>query len=343
MKRQSVFANRRSAQCGVTLIELLISITIGMIIMVAVIGAYIGASGAGRAAEAVGRMNEDGQAALTILSQQLRMSGVNPSQPDRNSVSLGVSARGSTVPLHNSVTNAYAIRGCDLKFSDVTSAASTAALTCGHGAASTGPDSISIAYEADRYNTVPTGAGIPTDCMGSGITALAPAPTYLKSDGVTNVSPSIYEAENRFYIGTSTYVINPTLYCKGNATANAQPLVENIEDLQFSYGTVNTTATTSPIYVTVTPTFTTTLVLGYLKAYEVENTVASMPAAIGATAARWNSVKTIRICVLVRSENPVADSIASARYLDCSGTLITAPPDLRLRRAFTTTVVLRNQ
>ena len=83
--------------------------------------------------------------------------------------------------------------------------------------------------------------------------------------------------------------------------------------------------------------------LGYLKAYEVENTVASMPAATGATAARWNSVKTIRICVLVRSENPVADSIASARYLDCNGTLITAPPDTRLRRAFTTTVVLRNQ
>ena len=250
MKRQSVSANRRSAQCGVTLIELLISITIGMIIMVAVIGAYIGASGAGRAAEAVGRMNEDGQAALTILSQQLRMSGVNPSQPDRNSVSLGVSARGSTVPLHNSVTNAYAIRGCDLKFSDVTSAASTAALTCGHGAASTGPDSITIAYEADRYNTVPTSAS-PTDCMGSGLTALTPAPTYLKSDGVTNVSPSIYEAENRFYIGTSTYVTNPTLYCKGNATANAQPLVENIEDLQFTYGTVNPAAT--PTTVTAVP------------------------------------------------------------------------------------------
>ena len=343
MKRQSVSANGRSAQRGVTLIELLISITIGMIIMVAVIGAYIGASGAGRTAEAIGRMNEDGQAALTILSQQLRMSGVNPSQPDRNSVSLGLSARGNTVPLHNSVTNAYAIRGCDLKFSDVTSAASTTALTCGHAAASAGPDSISIAYEADRYNTIPTGGGVPTDCMGSGITALAPAPTYLKSDGVTNVSPSIYEAENRFYIGTSTYVTNPTLYCKGNATANAQPLVENIEDLQFTYGTVNTTATTSPIYVTVTPTFTTTLVLGYLNAYEVENTVASMPAATGATAARWNSVKTIRICVLVRSENPVADSIASARYLDCSGTLVTTPPDRRLRRAYTTTVVLRNQ
>ena len=342
MKRQPVSANRRSAQRGVTLIELLISITIGMIIMVAVIGAYIGASGAGRSAEAIGRMNEDGQAALTILTQQLRMAGVNPSQPDRSSATLGFSARGNTVPLHNSVTNAYAIRGCDLKFSNVTANVTPSGLTCGHATGSAGPDSISISYEADRYNTVPTTAGVPTDCMGSGITPSAA--NYLKSDGVTPMAVTIYEAENRFYIGTSTYVRNPTLYCKGNATLNEQPLVENIEDLQFTYGTVNTATTTSPIYVSVTPTFTTTLVLGYLKAYGVDNDTTTLPGAAGtATPARWNSVKTVRICVLVRSENPVADSLASARYIDCNGTLITAPPDTRLRRAFTTTVVLRNQ
>lgn len=331
----------RNSQRGVTLIELLISMTIGLIIMVAVISAYLGASGASRTAEAIGRMNEDGQAALTILTQQLRMAGVNPSQPDRNSVSLGLSAVGNTVPLHNSVTNAYAIRGCDLAFSNVTSAGSTTALTCGHGAASTGPDSISIAYEADRYNTVPTSAGIPTDCLGSGITSSSA--NYLKSDGVTNVAATIYEAENRFYIGSSTFVTSPTLYCRGNATANAQPLVENIEDLQFTYGTVNNTATTTPIYVTVVPTNTTTLVLGYLTAHQVENTVASMPTALGATVARWNSVKTVRICLVVRSESEVADSVASARYLDCNGVLVTSPPDRRLRRAFTSTVVLRNQ
>jgi type IV pilus assembly protein PilW len=346
MTHPSVFISRHNRQRGVTLIELLVSITIGMIIMVAVIGAYIGASGAGRTAEAIGRMNEDGQAALTILSQQLRMAGVNPSQPDRSSVSfptLGLmSARGNTVPLHNSVTNAYAIRGCDLNFSDVTSAASTGNLTCGHTSSSAGPDSISISYEADRYNTVPTGGGTPTDCIGSGLAALTPAPTYFKSDGTTTVTVSIYEAENRFYIGTSTYVKNPTLYCKGNATTNAQPLVENIEDLQFTYGTVNTTAI--PTSVTVVPLFTTTLVLGYLKAWDVDNDTTTLPGAAGTvTPARWNSVKTVRICVLVRSESQVADSIASARYLDCGGTLITTPPDRRLRRAYTTTVVLRNQ
>ncbi len=341
-------ARLRRGQRGVSLIELMISMTIGLIIMIAVITAYVGASGASRTAEAIGRMNEDGQAALLILTQQLRMAGVNPSQPDRYSVTLGISARGNTVPLHNSVTNAFAVRGCDTTFSNASSTSSlvsTGSLTCGHNSTSAGPDSISIAYEADRYNTVPA-AGLPTDCMGSSLTALAAS--YRNAVGTT-VATSIYEAENRFYIGTSANIVNPTLYCKGNGASgstNAQPLVENIENLQFSYGTVNPNTTTSPIYVTVTPTFTTTLVLGYMSAYELENFNTGAPApqfgAVGATSRRWNAVKAVRICVVARSEQPLADSIDSARYLDCNGTL-TVPPDRRLRRAYTTTVVLRNQ
>lgn len=329
-------------QRGVTLIELLVSLAIGLIIMIAVIGAYLGASGAGRTAEAIGRMNEDGQMALTILSQQLRMAGVNPSQPDRSSATIAGSPnlRNNTVPLHNTVTNAYAVRGCDLSFSNVTSATATSTLTCGHSASSSGPNSISIAYEADKYNTVPASNGQPTDCVGTRITPLTAI--YQRSDGTSTATFSIYEAENRFYIGTSTSIINPTLYCKGNGSSSTQqPIVENVENLQFRYGTANPATTTSPVYVSVTPTFTTTLVVGYLSAYEVDNDTTALTGAAG-SAARWNAVKTVRICVVIRSEKPVLENIESARYIDCNGTL-TTPADKRLRRAFSTTVVLRNQ
>jgi type IV pilus assembly protein PilW len=338
---------RRKNNLGLTLIELLVSMTIGLILMLAVIGAYIGASGAGRTAEAIGRMNEDGQQALIILSQQLRMAGANPSQPDRSTSTFDppaiaptatLTARGHTMPLHNYINNAYAVRGCDDRFSNITSpaATSTSALTCWHAATSTGPDSISIAYEADRFNTVPTGAGVPTDCVGSGITESSF--TYTKSDEATTATAKVYEAENRFYIGTSTAISNPSLYCKG--TGGTQPLVENIENLQFRYGVVNP-ANPSVTYATVTPTFTTTLVLGYLTAHGVD-TDGTLTGAAGSSE-RWNAVKTVRICVVVRSENEVLDSLASARYLDCNDTLVTTPPDRRLRRAFSTTVVLRNQ
>ncbi|MCL1481797.1 MAG: hypothetical protein MH213_11135 [Marinobacter sp.] len=60
------------------MIELMISLALGLIILVAVLSAYTGAAAAAKMAEAQGRMYEDGQAALTILTQQLRMAGNNP-------------------------------------------------------------------------------------------------------------------------------------------------------------------------------------------------------------------------------------------------------------------------
>ena len=52
---------------------------------------------------------------------------------------------------------------------------------------------------------------------------------------------------------------------------------------------------------------------------------------------------TVRICILVRSENPVAPDANSAKYDDCLGNRNVNAPDLRLRRAYSTTVVLRNR
>jgi type IV pilus assembly protein PilW len=63
---------------GFSLVELMVSLTIGLFLMIAVMATYIGSSGAARMAEAQGRMNEDAHAALTILTQQLRMAGSNP-------------------------------------------------------------------------------------------------------------------------------------------------------------------------------------------------------------------------------------------------------------------------
>jgi prepilin-type N-terminal cleavage/methylation domain-containing protein len=103
-------------QAGFSLVELLVSLAIGLVISIAVITAYLSAAGAARVAEATGRMNEDAQAALTIMTQQLRMAGVNPAQPNRN-----------TTTLHNLLSNPYIIRGCDTTFSNVTSATTTAA------------------------------------------------------------------------------------------------------------------------------------------------------------------------------------------------------------------------
>jgi type IV pilus assembly protein PilW len=133
-------------------------------------------------------------------------------------------------------------------------------------------------------------------------------------------------ADNRFYVGTSATITSPSLYCKGSGNANGQPLVENVEDLQFVYGTADSAAAILSV-------------AGYLKADDM---------AVGALGAladnlRWSKVMTVRICVVIRSALPVVSDMVSAQYVKCDGTLNASPPDLRLRRAYSTTVVLRNR
>ena len=316
---------------GFSLIELLISMTIGLVIVGAALAAYLGASGAGKVAEAQSRMNEDGQAALNILTQQLRMAGNNPNQVDRVGLSRQNPVYGTTTFTTSPgtfTTSFFSIRGCDDRFSNITATTATNldALTCAAGT-STLPDSIAVNYEADRYNTIPTSAGLPTDCLGNAISIVTA--TFPITTPTSATSGTYTVADNRFFVGTSTAIVSPTLYCKGNGgAASAQPLVENIEDMQFTYGTVST-ATTS----------TTATVAGYLRADQVAS-LATTPAD---DATRWGKVLSIRICVLVRSEAFSAPDAASARYDDCQGNRNVAAPDLRLRRAYSTTVVLRNR
>lgn len=327
---------------GFSLIELMISLTIGLIITIAVFSAYMGAAGASKMAEAQGRMNEDAQAALIILTQQLRMAGSNPDQASRIDDVDPTLARSTLSSRHNPVylptptyagfalsppppsftLSSYRIRGCDGTFSNIKTSTNLDNLTCAAGA-NTAPDSIAISYEADKFNTVPTADDLPTDCLGSALSPVkAKLPTVVGAT-TENTEVTYYVTDNRFYVDAPSSI--PSLYCKGNGgNSTPQPLVENIEGMQFLYGA----------------TADTTMVAGYLSADAVI-TQANM-AALPNDAERWKKVITVRICVLVRSEAPVVPDAASARYVKCDGTLETAPPDLRLRRAYSTTVVLRN-
>ncbi len=307
----------RARQAGLTLIELLVSLAIGLVIMVAIVSAYVGAAGSSRVAESYSRMNEDAQAALTILSQHLRMAGNNPKQ---NSYAVATPRN----PAFG--TGTFALRGCDGNFSNLTSATDIASLTC---STTSGVDSIAVAYEADRYNTVPDSTGTPTDCLGQALPTSTGTVNAWNGTAVAATSVTFSIADNRFYVGTSTAITTPSLFCKGNGGSSPQPLVENVEDMQFIYGVAPSTASS------------TLTVAGYLTATQV--ITQTDLAALTSDALRWDKVATVRVCVLIRSENAVAPDASSARYVQCDGTINESPPDLRLRRAYSTTVVLRNR
>ena len=334
MKRRHTLGQQHKP-CGFSLIELMVALAIGLIVATASFSAYLGASGASRVAEAQGRMNEDGQAALSVLTQQLRMAGSNPYQPGRTDESR----RNPVYALYNSATyvsvpatfalSSFSVRGCDGTFSNVATATRIDGLNCPTGA-NAAPDSIAVSYEADAFNSIPSAAKLPTDCLG--VELAQTAATF--SLEVPPGPYAYYVASNLFFIGTSKGILTPSLYCKGNGIASlAQPLVENIEDMQLSYGAVST--------ATADDAVGTAVVAGYLTANQMLTQVDM--AGLANDAARWAKVITVRICVLARTEAPVASSLASAQYLKCDGTLETAPPDLRLRRAYYATVVLRNR
>lgn len=304
-----------ATQRGVTLVEMLVSLVIGLVIMLAVSQAYLGASASSRLSEAQARMNEDAQTALGILVQQLKLAGANPVRADR-----------ATGSVRNPVTATYIVRGCDTAFSNVTSSSATSidALTCAHTSASTGPDALALSYEADTFNTVRNSGGTPTDCIGAGLPSTA---ISITTTAGLSTNTTLYVASPVYYIDTSN--TPRTLSCNNaDGVATPQPLIENVIDMQVTYGTATQL---SPTYV-----------LGYLSAKEIDDPAG--PVSGPATAAgRWALVRTVRVCILMSSQEPVATSATAAQYRNCSGAVVSNPPDLKLRRAYTTTVVLRNR
>jgi type IV pilus assembly protein PilW len=308
MKPQHVPMHHR----GVTLVELLVSLVIGLVVMLAASQAYLATSSSTRINDAQAKMNEDAQTALAILTQQLKLAGANPIRPDRAQASL-----------RNALTATYTLRGCDSSFTS-TSVASIDALSCTHTAASTGPDAIAIHYEADAFNSSTQKASTtPTDCVGYGLDGFS---TSFTDWSGTGRQTTMFVATPVYYLSISDN--RTSLSCRNLGSIRGQPLVENVIDLQLRYGTASPGNPGA--------------VLGYLTAQQIDDPAGLI---VGTTSAaqRWALVKTVRVCILMVSDSAIATSAESAQYRNCSADLVQNPPDLRLRRAYTTTVFLPNR
>jgi type IV pilus assembly protein PilW len=301
-----------SRAAGFTLIELMVSMVIGLSMIGAMIAVYTNSSHSSKIAQAQVQMTEDGQYALSILAQNIKLAGFNPSQPGR-----------TTTNAFPGNTTSFAVFGCNSDFSDV-SVADPTLLVCGTGG---GGDAISVSYEADTFNTPATRTlpATPTDCLGQGLP--------LRSIVEAGVSYDYYVAENRFFVSDGR------LFCAGSGDfTNPQPLVENIETIQITYGVHN-------------PNITATKVIGgYLDAAGIgpasggtAPTNAAM-AALTSTGERWNRVMAVRICVVMKSSTPVFSEASS--FFGCNPELSSATipiTDGYMRKAFVTTVLLRNR
>lgn len=307
---------------GVSLVEILISMAIGLVVVGAVVVSFVGSGKAGRYQAALSQMNQDAQMGLNMLSREIQLAGYSAPVALTN-----VSATGTTanfVVSYNLGTATAPIFGCDVTrgnssfdtFVDPTAAS----LACSASAATPTVSGFGVQYEADVMNTVPSSTGAPTDCLGASIAQVVPG-----------VGLPYYVARNRFFIDYTTGANasgRPELYCASDkAGASKQPLLENVEDMQVWYGVKASGATRQ--------------VIRYVQA----GNAASIASTINAAgAAEWANVISVRICLLMRSAEPVlsSDGDDTLAYQDCNGKSQTSN-DRYLRRAYFTTSTLRSK
>ncbi|MFZ3218581.1 MAG: PilW family protein [Rhodoferax sp.] len=195
----------RGRQSGVTLIELLISITLGLVVVTALVVIYTSGSTATRNAQAQAQMNEDAQMALDVISQELRRAGYNP-----------IRSGGAVNDLGQAGWNLFA---CDTGFADTT-LANVSALTC---KASGSDAALAVVYEGDPASgkwskkALVTDPTLLQDCLGTGVAATAGTPNY-------------YKMQARLYVA------NNALNCRGSGDlTQTQVLAENIESMSLSF------------------------------------------------------------------------------------------------------------
>ncbi|MBS7807513.1 PilW family protein [Variovorax sp. PCZ-1] len=314
--RSQVQVRNLRRQAGLTLIELMIGLVLGLLIIAAASATYVSTVQASRVAEANSQMNETAAITLGLLQQQIRLAGYSQ-------------IVGSTTYSIRKNFDGSGIRGCTGGFSSASTAAFNS-LTCNNTTAT--PDSLVIRYEATVNNTIPTGANVPTNCVGEGISQSTPSSATSTVPGA--MVPGAYRlSENRYFVRTAgTPSGGPELYCAGatgtNTFGTISPVMEGIEAMQITYGVANTS--------------TGTVTSAYMSAQAIDTTFASE-----SLDTRWKRVVSARVCIVIRSTDAserfanVTDT-ATNQYFDCSNTAQTIT-DGRARRAYTTTIMLKNK
>jgi type IV pilus assembly protein PilW len=206
-------APRRSrAQSGFTLVEVMVSLALGLVVVGALLTAWMASSQSGRHTDALVQMTEDATLALGVMRQQAAQAGF--------SAAHGTAGTG---PLLHAFPPVLGCAGAG--FGDL-QAGVLAPVGCASAAGADAPDAIEIAYEASM-----PGASASNGILG-GSTGDQPL------DCLGNSFPVTHDGANGdYYLQDSKfYVSGGSLYCHGPGNAAGAAVVQNVETLKVRYG-----------------------------------------------------------------------------------------------------------
>lgn len=327
MKKNTVYL-QASRQRGRTLLELMISITIGLVVLGAVSVVYLATTATSRQSLSTSRMSEDAAIIMNMLGNNLRMAGYSTPRTLVSSGGALVAGRKLTIPDRH--FTGYAIRGCDFGFSNVDDRPTFDALSCSTTEGL--PAAFAVRYEGDVFNTFPVNKstsnpdGEPSDCVSAGIVK---PDGYAPSSYAPDITYPLVEA--RFFIATSDTNGTPELYCAGSGGTSKrfykQPLMQFVENMVISYGIADDSIRGNVVrYVTQT----------------------QLDALTGTPEAHWSRVVNVKLCIVMRSDKPdqnqIKDKVTDKYpyFIDCKGESAESA-DGYLRRAFTSVFTLRNR
>jgi type IV pilus assembly protein PilW len=314
---------------GLTLIELMIALALGMLVILSVGYAFIGSRATFRQQDALGRMQENARFAFETISNDIRMVGyagalcgladtqvvnalASPTNWDKDifgSPLKGYEDAAATAPnpgvaasvYPGSASDALAVLRTDSTKEYVVNAAAAA------GAAIT----FSGTAPAD-------GDVVVTDCGNA-----KPRQAFTLAANVNALTTPIAAQSRIMPLVADIYFVRanadgtPSIYRKSGA-AVPQELVEGVEDMQITYG-----MDTSPACAANDGGADQ-----YVTAKDIEDNTMALACT---TEERWKKVIAVRVTLSMRS---VEDGIT---------TDVQPEGDRRLRKAFTTTIAARNR
>ncbi len=372
---------------GVTLVELLISLALGLAVLVGLSAVYVAAKQSFRFQETGGRMQEDAMFAMETISRELRMAGfagcrgvekINIAGVDTYFPNLGMTTgapSGITGPNPLAIlepgkpevtlkplTPSNFVRGFDnvpvAMFATAPTSSATNSLFISGGSEKTVSVTATMGAAADPL-TIAAGSAafldpakiynmVVANCnssslfagqVGGGGTQILHTTAIGNATVGTNAADSFPSAPlygpdamvmplvwSFYYVATRAGAATPSLYrvaYDGNARGNAEELVSNVESMRLNYGE------NTAVDGTGAPTMQA----------DVWRTTA-------ADVVNWPRVVAIRIGLMMVSEDNAANRdvvtadppLLGASYAGPAGKSAT-----RLRKEFSTTVVIRNQ
>lgn len=311
-------------QGGRTLIELMISLAIGLAITAAVSGAYLSTASTARVAGEMAGMSDTGQIAMLMIGDSIRQAGYG------EIIGSDVSFGSSNIDAYRTQTlfgGGAHIAGCTgALFADDTSDTPTCA-------AATNPnfDSLMLRFQGDT--AVAPAQGRIDDCLGAQV-PLEPLPAN---------HLGLLRAASRPMVQNVYFGTNNGLSCRGNgraavgdAFAAAQQLVGNVEQFKVYYGFDDVR-------------FTDPNTTGGASIRSIRNA-----AYLNDRPGAWDHVITVHVCMVIRSDPDAGRGVSmsdSYSYTSCpmtdaeaSGAMpVTQATDRVVRRTYNQVFTVRSR